>query len=144
MTKCCRHFKALMRKNFIVWFRTPACSFFEIAAPVVLMAALWIIRVQVPTVSVDKDGVLARKYPVYLGATPVQGGWTYNNDPLSAIMQDFMTYSNYSDYKHDPPGSWDAGYDIYNPQWYGPGHCIQRLDYDRPKQTSPYIAIIGN
>ena len=49
MTKCFRHFKALMRKNLILWWRTPGCSAFEIIAPILLMAALWAIRLQVPT-----------------------------------------------------------------------------------------------
>ncbi len=48
-----RHFKALMRKNFILWWRTPGCSAFEILAPMVLMAVLWIIRLQIATTSVD-------------------------------------------------------------------------------------------
>ncbi len=48
-----RHFKALMRKNFILWWRTPGCSAFEILAPMVLMAVLWIIRLQIPKTEVD-------------------------------------------------------------------------------------------
>ena len=51
--KCFRHFKALMRKNFILWWRTPGCSIFEILAPVILMVILDIIRRQIPTTNTD-------------------------------------------------------------------------------------------
>ena len=44
MAKCFRHFKALMRKNWIVWYRNPGCAAFEVLAPCILMAVLWIIR----------------------------------------------------------------------------------------------------
>ena len=41
---CYRHFKALMRKNFINWWRTPGCTIFELLAPIILMVALTLIR----------------------------------------------------------------------------------------------------
>ena len=53
MTKCFRHFRALMRKNFILWGRTYFCSCFEIVTPIVLMLVLLIIRNYVPYLSVD-------------------------------------------------------------------------------------------
>lgn len=67
MGKCIRHFKALMRKNFIVWYRHPGCAAVELIFPILLMAVLWVIRVQVPVTSIDKNGVLSKKYPVYNG-----------------------------------------------------------------------------
>ena len=73
MGKCFRHFKALMRKNFIVWYRNPGCASVEIIAPIILMAALWIIRNQVPVTSIDKDGMFSKKYPTYYAAVP-EGG----------------------------------------------------------------------
>jgi len=77
MTNCCRHLKALTRKNFILWYRAPRCSLLEILTPVILMVVLWIIRLQVPRTSVDKDGVLTKKYPVQLAVTPGPGDWEY-------------------------------------------------------------------
>lgn len=41
------------------------------------MVVLWIIRLQVPRTSVDKDGVLTKKYPVQLAVTPGPGDWEY-------------------------------------------------------------------
>ena len=64
---CCRHFKALMRKNFILWYRSPGCSTFEILAPVFMMIALTLIRLQVPTTPVDQEGMFKKKYFVYPG-----------------------------------------------------------------------------
>jgi len=70
MTKCFRHFKALMRKNVILWSRTPGCSAFEIIAPILLMAALWIIRLQVAVVEVDQVSMLQKQAMVSLGLGP--------------------------------------------------------------------------
>ena len=53
MGKCVRHFKALTRKNTLIWTRNWGCSSFEIIAPIILMAALCIIRTQVPVTHVD-------------------------------------------------------------------------------------------
>ena len=53
MRKCFRHFKALMRKNLILWVRSWGCSTFEIIAPAILMAALAIFRSKVPVTPVD-------------------------------------------------------------------------------------------
>ena len=103
MTKCWRHCNALMRKNFIVWMRTPACSCFEILAPVVLMAVLWIIRVQVPTTSVDASGLFAKKYPVYNTYRPVNGTWTYDNGWVDNILRPMMNYSDYTSRDTDDP-----------------------------------------
>lgn len=56
--KCGRHFNALMRKNMIIWMRSPACSAFELLAPIILMVALTIIRMQVPVALTDQKGML--------------------------------------------------------------------------------------
>ena len=66
--KCFRHFKALMRKNFILWYRMPACSAFELLAPIIMMIALTIIRMQIPVLSTDQAGMFKKKWVVYLGA----------------------------------------------------------------------------
>ena len=55
---CARHFNALMRKNMIIWIRSPACSLFELLAPIILMVALTIIRMQVPVTLTDQHGML--------------------------------------------------------------------------------------
>ena len=47
-----------MRKNMIIWIRSPACSLFELLAPIILMVALTIIRMQVPVTLTDQKGML--------------------------------------------------------------------------------------
>lgn len=43
----CTHYKALMRKNWIYWKRTPCISIIECLCPVVLMAILVLARVAI-------------------------------------------------------------------------------------------------
>ena len=57
-TNCCRHFKALSKKNAILWIRRPGCATFEIIAPILLMCLLWKIRTLVPVTSTDAEGML--------------------------------------------------------------------------------------
>lgn len=75
MAKSFRHFRALMRKNFILWYRTPFCAVFEILAPVVLMIALVVMRSYVPTSSTDQAGMLKKKLPSYPGVPNINGTW---------------------------------------------------------------------
>jgi len=58
MPKCGRHFKALMRKNLLIYTRSYGCSLFEILAPIVLMIGLTVMRMQVPVVQTDQAGML--------------------------------------------------------------------------------------
>jgi len=101
MGKCFRHFKALMRKNFILWYRTPLCSAFEIIIPVLLMCGLNWIRVKVPTTSVDQAGMLKKNGFAGLGVTPTDdlGVWHNNTDTNSIIdlpTRPFACFGNYS------------------------------------------------
>ena len=75
MVNSFRHFKALMRKNFILWWRTPICSTFELLVPIVMMSVLWIIRLQVPSTSVNQEGLYSKKYPAYRALTNVDDAY---------------------------------------------------------------------
>ena len=145
---CFRHFKALMRKNFILWFRTPGCSIFEILAPVILMVALTLIRMQIPTASVDQEGMFKKKYIVYPGV-PMKGlGTWYTNtknvDELSARVVGLACYSDYFD-KHDPDDcrAYDTALDWKGPQFFAPSQCLKTYSWNKPKIASPLIGIIG-
>jgi hypothetical protein len=59
--------RALTKKNCLIWRRNWGCSLLELISPVILMAILWIIRLQVPTTDVDKDGLLNKKLPTAIG-----------------------------------------------------------------------------
>jgi len=38
---------------------------------------------------------------------------------------------------------YDIADDFNGPKIYTPSHCIKSFDYNRPKQMSPYVAMIG-
>ena len=65
MAKCRRHFFALMRKNTILWYRTPCCAIFEILVPILLMIGLVELRIKLPKVSTDNSGMLKKKVPKF-------------------------------------------------------------------------------
>ena len=100
----CRHFRALARKNCINWRRTPVCSVLEILLAVVLMAGLVVFRHFVDTTSVDTQGMLDKKGPVYAALqweeTRLGGDWIADNKEGSAYVngqqQEFMLYANKS------------------------------------------------
>ncbi len=96
MTNCFRHFGALMRKNFILWWRTPACSIFEILAPIVLMAVLWIIRLQVPSTSVTQDGLYSKKHATFKGANNVNGTYNGSWGSLNDYVRPMFNFSDYT------------------------------------------------
>ena len=73
--KCWRHTKALIRKNFINWFRSPGCSTFEILAPILLMVALVVIRMQIPVTYTDQAGMFNKKYVAMPGVPNNEGSW---------------------------------------------------------------------
>ena len=58
MSKCCRHWKALMRKNWINWYRRPKCSFFEILWPVLTMFVMVFMRHYIHTSAVPYDRLI--------------------------------------------------------------------------------------
>lgn len=97
--KSFRHFKALTRKNFILWWRSPLCSLFEIVAPIILMVALTVIRMQVPTTKVDQEGMLKKKFAVFPGA-PYKGlgTWIGNTSGNPETNEKIVAMTCYSDY----------------------------------------------
>ncbi len=148
MAKCCRHFNALMRKNFILWLRSPCCSIFEFVAPVLLMAALWFIRHKVPSYSVTQEGMLDKKYPTFPGVGKKENGDWCKDTSCDAWMDNavrpLFTYADYTEkHQRDTGGSYDTSFDWRGPQFWAPGHCIRTTDWASPKKSSPFIGMIG-
>ena len=143
MANCCRHFKALMRKNFMLWWRTPICSTFELLVPIVMMTILWVIRLQVPSTSVDQDGLYSKKYTTYRGFDNVDGAYNIHWDYLKNVVRDFFIWSDYSEKHNVTPEEYDPGWDFYNAMFWSPSHCLKTFDFNRPKVSSPIIGIIG-
>ena len=68
MAKFCRHLKALLKKNLILWYRNPICAVFEIMMPLALMIGLAAIRSGVATTDTDAKAMLAKKQVSMQGA----------------------------------------------------------------------------
>mmetsp|Transcript_12838 Transcript_12838/g.16471 ORF Transcript_12838/g.16471 Transcript_12838/m.16471 type:complete len:91 (+) Transcript_12838:117-389(+) len=60
-----RHFKALNRKNAIVWKRSPLCTIFQILFPVALMAFMCWARSEVRIKHTDLVSLGKYKHPVF-------------------------------------------------------------------------------
>ena len=98
MTNCWRHFKALTKKNAILWYRRPGCAACEILAPVLLMAILCIMRIVVPVAHTDQSGMLAKNTVVFPGL-PYEDGYyantTFENEKINEIVRPLITYGDY-------------------------------------------------
>ena len=75
-----RHFKALTRKNMILWYRTPCFSALEILLPCLLMIVLACLRSLVPFTYVDQEGMLDKKLTIMPGLSYNNGIWDETND----------------------------------------------------------------
>lgn len=80
-----------MRKNFILWIRTPVRSISTLICPIILMAALAVIRHSIPYTFVDEEGMLEKKFFVYPGTTfdnetQTWYGDTHQNSYLDSYM----------------------------------------------------------
>lgn len=68
-----RHYRALMKKNFINWKRTPCGSICEILCPILLMLILVYARSQINPVSNDDWSLYSLRRPYYPIAKPEIG-----------------------------------------------------------------------
>lgn len=59
------HFKALMRKNWIVWKRNPTSSFIQLITPALLMLFLVWFRTKFIPVTITGQGIEKLKHPIY-------------------------------------------------------------------------------
>lgn len=145
--KCIRHSRALLRKNFINWKRTPGCSAVELLAPIVLMIALVIIRLQIPVTHVDQEGMLQKKHVAFPGVPNFEGTWQGSTSKDSWMNDRVRPFFDWADYyeKHNGPGpNYDVAWDWYGPQFYAPSQCIKLTSWGHPKKSSPLIAVIGS
>ena len=120
MAKCFRHFNALMRKNFILWYRSPVCAIFEVVIPIILMAGLWGIRHKVPSYSVTQAGMLEKKYPTFPGVGKKSDGtWckdTSCDDWMDNALRPMFDFAGYTEkHQRDTGASYETSWD-----WRGP------------------------
>ena len=146
MAHCTRHLKALIKKNFLLWFRNIGCSSFELLAPILMMAIVVIIRYQIPTTSVDAEGMLQKKYPSTLGVDNLNGTWDRenSNDIMNRNLRPLYNFTGYHTRHNPDPLDYDMGYDWYSAQFFAPTQCLLYSSWSRPRAASPVIGVIGN
>ena len=100
MAKFCRHFKALVRKNWIVQVRNPICSIFELVLPVGLMLILWWLRTLIHLKKVDQTHLQQYKHSVFAGLkyeeSRLGGSWSWDADFINEQVADFYQYVGYT------------------------------------------------
>ena len=97
MTKICRHFKALNRKNLILYKRTPSCAIFEILLPAALMCIMVWLRTMVHVKHTDLTSLAKYRHPVFPGLSypSEKKSWQWDPVTTTAFEQSFMTFMNY-------------------------------------------------
>ena len=95
-SKCMRHFKALTRKNLILYIRSPLCSIVEILIPIVLMALLTWFRIKVPLQKTDLESLQKYKHPSFPVLRYQRNSWKWDPEWATAYQTDFMAYNNYA------------------------------------------------
>lgn len=73
MSSGTRHYKALMKKNFINWKRTPCGSICEILCPALLILILWYARTKADPDQFEDTSYYTLRRPLYPVAKPELG-----------------------------------------------------------------------
>ena len=112
------------------------------------MIILVVIRMKVPKTSVDQEGMFEKKLVAMPGIANDMGWWQNSTTgSLEYIDTKVRPMFGWADYhtKHNSDGyEYDVAWDWHGPQFYAPSQCIARLDWNKPKKSSPLIAIIGS
>ena len=88
-----RHYKALMKKNFINWRRTPCGSLCEILCPLILMFVLIYARSQTAPELFDKSSLYSIRRSFYPIAKPEIG-----NKFMVSLADQFRQLDDYRDF----------------------------------------------
>ena len=126
-SKCCRHFNALNKKNYIIWYRSPICSVFEVLLPIALMGLIWWIRTKVEIKQTDLSSLEKYKHPVYPGLRYERNDWKWDPTWTNDYQQAFMEYVGYhprppahpfmdDDYEGTPASNWSKPTDSESSQ----------------------------
>jgi len=95
MSKICRHFKALSRKNAILWRRNLTCGVFELILPAALMCLIVWMRTKVNIKHVDLAGLEKYKHPIYPAMKYEKAAWVWDLDWLTESLAPFMEFAGY-------------------------------------------------
>ena len=95
-SKCMRHFRALTRKNLILYKRSPMCSVVELVIPVVLMLLLAWFRNKVPLQKTDLEALQKYKHPSFPVLRYQRNSWKWDPSYITDQQSEFMAYNNYA------------------------------------------------
>lgn len=104
MSRGCRHFNALMKKNFINWKRTPLGSICELLLPILLTLLLVYQRAEIKPVPINDYSLYSLRHPLYMISKPDETTGSYQRDFVDQVlmqrdllddMRGFMDYTNY-------------------------------------------------
>ena len=116
MAKLCRHFKALNRKNLIVYRRTPICAIFELVLPCGLMCLMVWLRSMVRIKHTDLTSLEKYKHPLFPAlAYSERTSWNWDPPAVTELEKEFMAFVDYAPRppispggrEPDPPGGRD-------------------------------------
>lgn len=129
-----RHFRALMKKNWIIWKRTLIASICELVCPIILMSVLVMTRTLVNREEIAPQSNIDSQ--IFIAPMPqsLRSNGTAS-DNLTASFNEYSTlYKNFSDFANFDLS--DNG-PIAN---FIPTHCLEH----RNTPKSPIIAYAGN
>lgn len=143
---CCRHFKALMLKNFINYRRTPIGSLGEIFLPAVLMFMLCYLRTIYEPLFIGNFDVYQLKKPFYPTTrfNADTGNWSSTNFYNTELGLDLVPFMKHSDYVatvdlDNTTSFYNPMLDPLGPFYFFPSNCYgNKLAY-----YSPVIAYVA-
>ena len=140
MTSSCRHWRALMRKNWINWKRRPKCSFFEILCPVLAMFVMVFMRHYIHTSTVPYQKLIPElKMPIIPGLAwdgdatkkAPDGAWSTSlikQRKTQKDLNDFFTYGHYATAR----GDYNLLEDVRGPFYMVPSDCLKVKSFQLP------------
>lgn len=96
LNKSWRHYKALNRKNWILYIRRPACSITELIIPIAVMLLLTWFRTKVPLQHTDSQALQKYKHPAFPALQYTGEEWEWNPEYITNEQLEFMTYNDYA------------------------------------------------
>jgi len=157
MGSSARHWKALMKKNAILWRRRPFCSLFEIICPVLAMLVMVFLRYHIGSSSIPYNLLIEKvKVPSLPGLKwssksskkHPNGSWSNSIVTHRSIGKDLTAYMNYTEYPtkfhyRNPEHQYSLIEDVRGPLYFIPEDCLEVNSFQLPPVEMPIIAVVG-
>jgi hypothetical protein len=134
-----RHFKALTKKNWINYKRTPLGNCVEFLCPIILCLCLYAVKVRIPYQVFSTLDFTALNHGLYPVISSVDGEYKVSLDSMMSqidVLDGFMTTGHVG----KKAGGYVPMTDIMGPLLYFPFHCT--AIESRGIYASPLIATI--